>query len=65
MPIQSLEEATQEFRKALNEDYYSKDRSTNSAEDYSKEKEKRDLNASVEFAHSVEFQTLFEGAVGE
>lgn len=53
-----VQAATKEFAKLLENGYYSVDRSTNTAEDYSGDKEKRDTEASIRYANSNEFRKL-------
>lgn len=55
---QSAEEATIEFKKLLEEGYFRKDRSSNTAEDYSLQKEDRDHEAAMSYADSEEFRQL-------
>ena len=54
----STQEATAEFSKLLDSGYYSHDRSTNTAEDYTENKEQRDMEASIEYAGSDEFHAI-------
>ncbi len=53
-----VQEATAEFGRLLENGYYTIDRSTNTAEDYSTEKEQRDTEASIRYANSDEFRKL-------
>lgn len=54
----STKEATDEFRSLLEGGYYTKDRSVNTAEDYSEYKESRDTQACAEYANTEEFMRL-------
>ncbi len=56
MPTMSVAEATTEFGNLLDTGYYKQDRSVNSADDYSVSKEKRDMEAALEYAGSEEFK---------
>ena len=51
--LMSAETATAEFGRLLKSGYYKKDRSVNTAEDYSEKKEKRDMEAALEYWNSV------------
>ena len=67
MADMTVQEATEEFKILLDSDYYKKDRSVNSAEDYSAYKENRDKEAAIEYANSEEFKELCvrEGLISE
>ena len=58
METLSVEEATEEFGRLLGSGYYKRDRSVNTAEDYSKNKENRDMEAAIEYANSEDFKLL-------
>ena len=55
---QSTDEAAAEFGRLLEEGYYKEDRSSNTAEDYSLQKEDRDHDAAMSYADSEEFRQL-------
>lgn len=52
MPKIDVKDAVQKFTMKIENNYYPLDRSKNTEEDYSKEKELRDTNAVVKFADS-------------
>ena len=54
--LMCAETATAEFGRLLKSGYYKKDRSVNTAEDYSVNKEKRDMEAALEYADTEEFR---------
>ncbi len=54
----SVEEATEDFGRMLNEGFFRRDRSVNTADDYSGFKEERDVQTSIAYANSEEFRGL-------
>lgn len=61
MPLLNVEEETEVIRGLLETGFFTRDRSTNSAEDYeSSGKAERDMRASMDYAASEEIQLLWE-----
>lgn len=61
MPLLNVEEETVKVRELLESGFFSRDRSTNSAEDYEASgKAERDMRSSMDYAASEEIQLLWK-----